>query len=364
MTWNRNHPARSPEFLSRLHDGDLSPAQRAHFETHRAHCAECRTSAAEYERALSLFRSARSSAPPADMANRVLRKVQSVGRPRRPAIASFFSVDWRWAGAFAAALLVLLVAAPILLRQESRMTVPEEPIAIAMQDRQVAPPAAPPARAVREEAQQRPFPDTRRPAAQKPRSPDGPKDRSAPAPEGFFSNKISGSNTDGIPQVQPSRAKAAPEPKEEAARTNDRNSGQSQPIGRSAPQAAAAPAQTQEKSGGEGGREGALASADAPALERRSRIVVQPIDGQGAAPELDTRPEEPDLADLRGRSFVLLLEASGRVRDIREMTAKVAPDVKRGDAALTKEKDSTTDALRRLRFKPGERPRRLLLRVE
>ena len=40
-----SHPARSPEFLSRLHDGELSPAERAHFESHRAHCAECRGAA-------------------------------------------------------------------------------------------------------------------------------------------------------------------------------------------------------------------------------------------------------------------------------------------------------------------------------
>src|SRR5262249_33955144 len=124
MTWNKNHPARSHAFLSRLHDGDLEPSERAHFEAHRAHCAECRTAAAEFERALSLFRSARSSPPPADMANRVLRKLRSVEARSRSPFGRALAVDWRWASAFAVALLVLLIGAPIALRQPERIAVP------------------------------------------------------------------------------------------------------------------------------------------------------------------------------------------------------------------------------------------------
>ena len=59
-----SHPARSAEFLSRLHDGELSPAERAHFESHRAHCAECRAAAAEFEAALALYRSSHRARRP------------------------------------------------------------------------------------------------------------------------------------------------------------------------------------------------------------------------------------------------------------------------------------------------------------
>jgi anti-sigma factor RsiW len=326
MTSNKNHPARSHAFLSRLHDGDLQPAERAHFDAHRAHCAECRTAAAEYERALSLFRSARSSPPPADMANRVLRKVQSVGRPRRPPVVSVFSIDWRWAGAFAAVLLVLLVGTPIALRQQSKATRAEGPITIAMQDREGAPAAgtiskqlAPPADA------------SGRGAADSAYSPD-------------------------IAAQDSGRAQVAPEPKAEAVAA-----AAAAPASR-----APAPAQAKERGGGEGAREPMLISGDTPVLDRPSRLVVQPLDAQGSAPELDARPEEPDLTELRGRSFVLLVDASGRVRDVRETAAKTAPaaDGKRRDAALAKEKDNAADPLKRLRFKPGERSRRLLVRVE
>jgi hypothetical protein len=391
MTWNKNHPARSHEFLSRLHDGDLSPAERAHFESHRAHCADCRTSAAEYERALSLFRSARSSPAPADMANRVLRKVQSAGRSRWPPISSFFSVDWRWAGAFAAALLVLLIAAPIVLRQQSGMTTPEGPISIAMQDKETAPSAAPASPELREEAQRQLMDDERRPAAQKPAA---STDSRSPARSPASTAGSALDNTfvlDGVNADQAARAKNAPEPKAETAAAAGRAQapaaspqagfiGQSQASDKLAVQnktnqraaatwaqaPAQAQAQAQEKSGGEGAREQVLVSGETPVLDRPSRLIVQQLDGEGSPPELDVRPEEPDLIELRGRSFVLLVDASGHVRDVRETALKAAPapELKRRDAGLAKEKDSTVDPLKRVRFKPGERPRRLLVRVE
>ena len=48
-----SHPGRSVEFLSRLHDGELDAAERARFESHRSHCAECRRAALEFEDALA-----------------------------------------------------------------------------------------------------------------------------------------------------------------------------------------------------------------------------------------------------------------------------------------------------------------------
>ncbi|HKA35346.1 MAG TPA: zf-HC2 domain-containing protein, partial [Thermoanaerobaculia bacterium] len=67
MKDSNNHPARSAEFLSRLHDGELAAAERAHFESHRAHCAECRRSASEFEAALSMFRASRTSPAASDL---------------------------------------------------------------------------------------------------------------------------------------------------------------------------------------------------------------------------------------------------------------------------------------------------------
>ncbi|MGH9365897.1 MAG: hypothetical protein ACRD1B_11640 [Thermoanaerobaculia bacterium] len=233
MTWNKNHPARSQAFLSRLHDGELSPAERAHFEVHRAHCGQCRAAAADFERALSLFRSARSSPPPADLANRVLRKVQAFGSSRRTPFGSLFSIDLRWAGAFAAALLVLLVATPIILREQKKAFSPDTPIAVA--------------------------------------------------------------------------------------------------------------------------------------LDRPARIVVQPFDALGAAPGLLALREAPSLNDLRGRSFVLVVDGQGRVVDVREAPASKlqADDARRRDGALAKEKnEAASTPLKSLRFQAGERPRRLLVRVE
>ena len=130
MMLNTNHPARSHEFLSRLHDGELEPSERAHFEAHRSHCKECRDAAADFERALSLFRSSRSSPPPKDLAMRVLRKVQTHASSRRTPFGDLFSIDLRWAGAFAAALLVLLVATPIVLRQQPKTAPAESPMTL------------------------------------------------------------------------------------------------------------------------------------------------------------------------------------------------------------------------------------------
>ncbi|MFN2386562.1 MAG: anti-sigma factor, partial [Thermoanaerobaculia bacterium] len=110
------HPARSPEFLSRLHDGDLTAAERAHFESHRAHCGECRRAAAEFEAALSLFRSSQTSPAEPDLASRILRRLQSASPRRRP-FGIFYGIDLRWAGAFAAALVAMIIGSAVVMRQ-------------------------------------------------------------------------------------------------------------------------------------------------------------------------------------------------------------------------------------------------------
>jgi hypothetical protein len=405
MTWNKNHPARSHAFLSRLHDGDLQPSERAHFEAHRAHCASCRTAAAEYERALSLFRSARSSPPPADMANRVLRKLQTYPSSRRTPFGNLFAIDWRWASAFAAALLVLLIGAPFALKQQDKATVrPEGPISVALQDRERGAASAPAPPASFEEARRAPASAPAREAPQalrkqnapapprrdekqgadslqnrylvdgvevaeaKPAAPQAKLESEAAAPSKSQANAQG--ETRAYAQAPPASNRQAGAAivmqnqagdRDRAAQANRANENAATPVA-----AAANQVQVQERSGGEGGRDAVLVSGNSPVLDRPTRIVVQVLDALGSAPDLVGRPEEPDLTALRGRSFVLVVAASGHVKDVRENADKKSADadLKRRDAQIAKEKDAAADPLKRLRFKVGERPRRLLVRVE
>ena len=71
------HPARSLDFLSRLHDGELTAAERAHFESHRAHCDECRRAAADFEATLASYRTTGTPAAKPDLAARILRRLET-----------------------------------------------------------------------------------------------------------------------------------------------------------------------------------------------------------------------------------------------------------------------------------------------
>ncbi|MFN2386137.1 MAG: anti-sigma factor, partial [Thermoanaerobaculia bacterium] len=116
---NAKHPGRSIDFLSRLHDGELSAGERARFESHRSHCAECRRAAAEFESALSLYRSAPTSPASPDLAGRILRRLQTAAPARRRPFGIFYGIDVRWAGAFAAALLALIIGSAVVVRQQT-----------------------------------------------------------------------------------------------------------------------------------------------------------------------------------------------------------------------------------------------------
>lgn len=370
MIWNKNHPARSHAFLSRLHDGDLEPSERAHFEAHRAHCKQCRAAAADFERALSLFRSARSSPPPADLANRVLRKVQSVGSSRQTPFGSPFSIDLRWAGAFAAALLVLLVATPLVLRQERKAPPSTAPIAVGLREReasQAGDAATAPARSEDSKAAQLSKKNVRAPEEAQ-----ALKKQEAGQASGDPGEPRADPNDKRLEKLQADEvaaAKPASDAKAESASAAPAPA--SAPAGRaSAPSvnrlAAAAPPPP-EPQGGEGAREQVIVSGSSPVLDRPARIVVQPLDALGSPPELEARPRDLDLNDLRGRSFVVLVDGQGRVLEVRETAAKTspAPESNRRVGALGKEKDaSASEPIKSLRFKPGERPRRLLVRVE
>lgn len=379
MTLNKNHPARSHAFLSRLHDGDLEPSEREHFEAHRAHCKECRDAAADFERALSLFRSSRSSPPPADLASRVLRKVRTQAGSRRTPFGDLFSVDLRWAGAFAAALLVLLVAAPIVLRQQKKTTPAKGPIPVDLESRAVPPSdktarssssadsGVPDTPGAREEQGRVRAPQTAQAAPK--RAEAQPAAGYASAPQGdakreekLSTGEMAAAKPAFLEKARSSATAAAPVPTSAEALRNPVSNLNRKVV-------AAPPAPAPEPQGGEGARDQVLVSGDAPTLDRPARLVVQPLDALGSPPALERRTQSPSLNDLRGRSYVVLVDGQGHVIEAREAASKnsAGTQPKRRDAALGKEKDNSASesaALKSLRFKPGERQRRLLVRVE
>jgi len=307
---NSPHPGRSVDFLSRLHDGELDPGERARFEAHRAHCAECRRAAAEFEDALSLFRSARSSPPGADLAARILRKVRTPSPSRRFGLS--FGVDLGWAALVVTALLALVVTTPIVVRRRD-----EAPPRAVSEARPQKPAQAVTARTPL------PEPRARRERAFGNRAADPP-----PAAKEI-------ETAEEALAAAPAAAVSAREDRVEAP-TQERDEDRS------------AAAVTAPKRSG-------LREEDRPALlaeGQRLSVSIVPIDGHGAAPALvgGGRIELP--VGERGREYALLVDSQGIVR---EVTLHSAKEEARG---------ATPEALRQLRFQPGNRPRRLLARIE
>jgi hypothetical protein len=311
MNGERHHPGRSAEFLSRLHDGELESGERAHFEAHRAHCVECRRAALEFEDALAMFRSARSKPPRADLAARILRKIQTSSRHRAP-FSRRFRMDLGWVALVLTGIFALLLTTPIAIRREEAPVVVSLPTPVpgsAASDRvaQAAPPTAPETGLLRDER-------TRR-------------DRSAPAPPA--ARDSDSSRPEKPPAVQPG---IASERKEEVLESH-------------AEESVRRPALAAE-AGRAGGIEEPAAGAAAPL-----RLRIEAIDGYGAAPALVSEDRRMLPSPYRGREFVLLVDAHGRV-------TQVLPG--RSGVAVTRE----TAVLRELEFEPGSRPRRLRLRFE
>jgi hypothetical protein len=100
------------------------------------------------------------------------------------------------------------------------------------------------------------------------------------------------------------------------------------------------------------------APASAPAAAAPARVHVEALDGM-AVPEIGGDLRVP--ASLRGHSWILVVEPDGRVREARE---QVALD-KRADAAAKDEPgEAAPKEILDLRFTPGDRGRRVLVRVE
>jgi hypothetical protein len=324
------HPGRSVDFLSRLHDGELPRAERVRFEAHRAHCAECRRAAIEFEDAISLFRSTRSTPPRSDLAARILRKVQSTNRPRVP-FPPRFRIDLGWAALLLTALFAILITTPLLVRQRGVAAPPLarpapapalRPAPQIVQEPLLPPPARPPAR-------------ERRPLANSPVTPREASD-GAPVAAG------------GV---------AAPAKEDETAGTRDRVAALE--ARREMPRAAVA-APGPASAGGEGDVAARSAPAAAPL-----RLSISEIDGFGAPPALVSEVRIDLPASERGREYVLKVDSQGTVREVSRADLQ---DSDRLAAAprrqIAKADPAAPPPLSRLRFEPGNRPRRLLVRID
>jgi len=330
MTTDLSHPTRSPEFLSRLHDGDLTAEERRAFESHRETCAACRSAVEDYERTLSAFRAAATHPAASDLSARILRKIRAQSPARRPFDVRF-GIDVRWAGIFAAALLVVLISAPFLLRRprpapaSSRSDAITARILSSETDRQdSSAQAKPPGRdsgARKDVASEAAPPEPAAPPAS-PRPPQV-RERAAEAP---------------------STLAAAPKP-------------ESPDGARSFRRRAASPDRAEETTG--------PGSGELKELESTLRLTIRPLDGLTTAPGLASTPSDERLAPVRGRAFVLVVESGGRVRSVAPASSSegfVAREKTRGSDAMRR--DGSADVLRELRFQPGDRPRRLLVRVD
>jgi hypothetical protein len=342
------HPARSADFLSRLHDGELTPAERAHFESHRAHCSDCRNAASQFEAALSLFRASSTSPPPPDLSARILRKLQTPSA-RRPPFGVVFGINLKLAAAFSTAIIAVIVGSAVVLQRESarKTAARETPIPVLLRRQaEVRQEPAPPSAAGR---LNRPGEETGDSAARKEAAPP-------PASTPLAGDQFASSNS---PRYAAAPAEPGPQPPEDRAV----ESRAEEPASRSSRIMGAAPSPRLRNLEGPGGEGSATSSAASREPGAPARLVIVPVDGQGNAPEIVSAGAAELLSDLRGRQYFLLVEASGRVREASAIGGKSLQ--KRARAKDAQETGTAAPpSVRGLRFRPTDRPRRLLLRIE
>jgi len=333
------HPAASVEFLSRLHDRELSTDEAREFDAHRSSCVSCRDAVEEFERSLRAFRASPTAAPASDLSARILKKIREQSPSRRP-FGVTFGIDVRWAGVLAAALLVVLIAPALFHRREQPLVPARSP----------ASPEALPAYLLEEKT------TTSKDSGAKV-APAPPA--SAPSNETRAKDKENAKPLD----AEVERDFAATQPQPEARREGGYLS---DGINAPATAARAAPAAPQKLRRQTAAAPGGEAGGATPPDEQRVSVhlVVNAIDGYGEAPEVRETPTDDSLAGLVGREFILLVETGGRVRDVSPSVS--ANFSLRKEAAAEERSASKKDGgeLLGLRFAPSDRPRRLLVKVE
>jgi hypothetical protein len=320
------HPARSLDFLSRLHDGELTAAERAHFESHRAHCGECRKASADFEQALSSFRRAGSPPPPRDLAARILRRLEATNRRRSPFGVSF-GIDLRWAGAFAAALIAVVLGYALVERQARPRRIAvffATPAPAPADERAVKPAVLPPIetepRATSPPAAQPPASKTE--AKRAPAPPEASRERAAPA------------------SVPADRLEARPTPAAVAAQPASTSQKESLDTAR-------VPA-----NGASFARAQGVVAAATPAT---NRVDVSALDGEEAPPAILDSPRLALTSEDCGQ-YVFWVGADGVPIEVSPANRD-----KKKDAAVQK---APIEKLKQMRFQPGSRPRRLLVKIE
>jgi hypothetical protein len=334
------HPARSLDFLSRLHDGELSAAEKAHFESHRAHCDECRKAAADFEATLAYYRTTGPSPAASDLSARILRRLEAANR-RRPAFGVVFGIDLRWAGAFTAALLAVILGASLVERQRAARSIPvsfaapppgamtgalakKESVAAQSLERQTAAASAKDRAAATPNAL---ATSLRAPAA-------------APAPPADKTERIAAS-------AEVVAAPPAPAPKIAAKAARARDAGGEGAV--SEEKTRRAPAEASFDAVGE-----------SVVLTAPARLTVTALDDGGLAPAVLNGAKIELSESDRGR-YVVTVGADGVPLDV---VRESLPGTAKMIAAAPTPTDRTLRVLKELRFAPGSRARRLLAQVE
>ncbi|HEY7112297.1 MAG TPA: hypothetical protein VIA45_05140 [Thermoanaerobaculia bacterium] len=348
------HPARSLEFLSRLHDGDLTAAEKAHFESHRSHCDECRKSAADFESTLSHYRTTGTSPAASDLSARILRKLEASNR-RRPGLGVVFGIDLRWAGAFTAAIVAVILGTSLLERQRASRTVRSIPVSFATPpaERSAADAlaktetlAASAELAAREKAVSAETAKDASAALQK--EPAAPPANRPPA--ALLADKTNLTVAVAAPAAAPPSAAAKPA----------RAKGPGRDFGGDS----ALAEEKSRRARNEADLETRQAAAGSLELDAASsvRITVTALDDGGLAPAV-LNGERVALTEADRGRYVLTVGADGVPLDVSPEThdarAKIAspPGVRTPSLRAVR-------ALKELRFAPGDRARRLLARVE
>jgi hypothetical protein len=251
-----------------------------------------------------------------------------------------FGIDVRWAGVFVAALLVVLISAPALLRRPATTS---------------AAPASIPARIVDAGPEEKAAgaPGSRRETRAEPvRQAAAPPPAAAPAPPPMAAKDEAAAKPPSAPAAIVAEAPA----EEEKARAGFA----------AAPRAkAAAPALRKRTTATDlaGGEAGAVSAMDSETVAAPPRLTVRALDGQGAPPALASPVSDARFAPLRGSEFVIVVETQGRVRSVQPSSGDGF--LERTDALSAPAKQTEAlEALRALRFAPGDRPRRLVVRIE
>ena len=354
------HPARSHEFLSRLHDGDLTPAEKAHFESHRSHCDECRKAAADFEATLAYYRTSGIAPAPSDLSTRILRKLEASNR-RRPGLGVAFGIDLRWAGAFTAAIVAVILGTSLLERQRASRGPRSIPVSF------VTPPAPGAADALEKASKETLAASAETSAGQKvlpgiaakdlvaaapsepaapPKEPAAPPVNAAPSAASLLAGKA----TTTVAAEAPLAAAPAPAaPKPSRAQASSREFGGESAIAEGKTRRSRAESDVETRQGPSG------EAAAAPI-----RLSVTALDDGGLSPAVLNRDRVALTEADRGR-YVLVVGADGVPLDVAPESSTTRAKVAGAQQTPSLRAVRT---LKELRFAPGDRARRLLARVE